>query len=197
MSKQQELRILRKFSRKEIGDFVYGYSVLPFSASLRQYASDNKLSIDTFKSMIAVSISHCIVDNNTVDILEQKAVLAAYKHFDDIQALSIQSVKKQYDGLRKQRKSFSFTDEEAIQLIIKYAFSPFPKREFCKREGITISLFDRTFLTGISTCLVADDIVSALQIKSILHTYDHSAVTSLYQKLWLTRKEYQETHQNT
>ena len=196
MSKQQQERILQKYSRREIGNFVFEYSNLPFGFSSRQYASYCKLGIDAFKAMIAISISHCIVDDKTVDILEQKAVLAAYKHHD-IQDLSMKSVKRQYDSLRANRKSFNFSDEETTDLIMKYAFSTLPKKDFCKAEGITIDLFDRTFVRGISSCLVTDDIVFSLQAKSTLHSSDTSSVEKLYQKLFQARNSYREAHKIT
>lgn len=196
MGKQQQERILQKYSRKEIGNFVFQYSSLPFDFSSRQYVSDCKLSIGAFKAMIAISISHCIVDDKTVDILEQKAVLAAYQHHD-IQDLSVKSVKRQYDNLRNYRKNFDFSDEETTDLIMKYALSPLTKKDFCKDEGVTIALFDRTFVRGISSCLVTDDIVSSLQAKSALHSSDPSSVERLYQKLFQARNSYREAHKIT
>ena len=196
MGKLQEDRVLQKYSRREIWNFVSEYSSLPFDFSSRQYASDCKLGIDAFKAMIAISISHCIVDDKTVDILEQKAVLAAYQHHD-IQDLSVKSVKRQYDNLRALRKNFNFSDEETTDLIMKYALSPLPKKDFCKVEGITIDLFDRTFVRGISSCLVTDDIVSSLQAKSTLHYSDTSSVEKLYQRLFQARNIYREAHKIT
>lgn len=196
MGKPQEERILQKYSRKEIGNFVSQYSSLPFDFSSRQYARNCNLGIDAFKAMIAISIIHCIVDDKTVDILEQKAVLAAYQHHD-IQDLSVKSVKRQYDNLRAHRKNFNFSDEETTALIMKYALSPLPKKDFCKDEGITIALFDRTFVRGISICLVTDDIVSSLQTKSALHSSDPSSVERLYQKLFQARSSYKEAHEIT
>lgn len=196
MGKLQENRVLQKYSRREIGNFVSRYSSLPFDFSSRQYASDCKLGIDAFKAMIAISISHCIVDDKTVDILEQKAALAAYQHHD-IQDLSVKSVKRQYDNLRAHRKNFNFSDEETTDLIMKYALSPLPKKDFCKVEGITIDLFDRTFVRGISICLVTDDIVSSLQTKSALHSSDPSSVKKLYQRLFQARNSYREAHKIT
>lgn len=193
---QLQERIFQKYSRKEIGNFVSEYANLPFDFSSRQYASGCKLGIDAFKAMIAISVSHCIVDDKTVDILEQKAVLAAYKHHD-IQDLSVKSVKRQYDGLRAHRKNFNFSDEETTTLIMKYAFSPLPKKDFCKDEWITLALFDRSFVRGISTCLVTDDIFSSLQAKSALHSSDPSSVKELYQRLLQARNTYRGEHKIT
>ena len=136
------------------------------------------------------------MDDKTVDILEQKAVLATYKHHD-IQDLSVKSVKRHYDSLRANRKSFNFSDEETTDLIMKYAFSTLPKKDFCKAEGITIDLFDRIFVRGISSCLVTDDIVFSLQAKSTLHSSDPSSVKKLYQRLYQARNSYREAHKIT
>lgn len=196
MDTMQENQILQDFSRKEIRDFVYGYAYLPFSFSLYQYIRGCHLETETFEAMISVSISHCIVPDKVVDILEQKAVLTAYQYSEALEN-SIMSVKTRYDYLRDCRKKFSFSDAEAIDLIEKYAFSPFSQKEFCKAEGITLYLFHRTFVRSICTCLVSDDIISRLQEKSFSQSADKSDVDKLYQILFQARSNYQQEHHIT
>lgn len=189
-------QILQNYSRKEIKDFVYGYACLPFSFSLYQYICGCNLEIETFESMISISISHCIVSDKIVDILEQKAVLTAYNYSETLES-SIRSVKTRYDNLRDCRKKFSFSNVEVMNLIVKYASSPFPQKEFCKTEGITLYLFHRSFVRGICTCLVSDNILSRLYEKSILHATDKSDVDNLYKILIQARSNYQQVHHIT
>lgn len=196
MTKLYEDLVLRKYSRTEIGDFVYAYAYLPFNLSLREYASDCKIGIDSAKAMIAVAVSHCIVSDKVVDTLEQKAVLAAYRH-TDIQQLAVKSVRDQYQALREHRKNFTFSDEETVNLIMKYAISPLSKKDFCEAEEITSQLFDRTLVKGIIHCLVDDDIVSSLQLKSLSQCSDSASVEKLYQNLLQARSKYREAHAST
>lgn len=196
MSKQYEELVLRKYSRAEIANFAFAYAYLPFNLSLREYASDCNIDIYSAKAMITIAISHCIVSDEVVDILEKKAILSAHNH-DDIQQLAVNSVRKQYRNLKADRKSFTFSEEKTVELIMKYASSPLSKKKFCESEDITPQLFDRTLVIGISNCLVDDDIVASLQAKSYLHTSNHSSVDQLYHRLFLTRSKYRETHQYT
>jgi len=195
MSKQYEDLVLRKYSRSEIGDFAFSYAYLPFNLSLRECVSDHRIGIDSAKAMIVIAISHCIVDDEVVNTLEKKAVLSAYHH-EDIQQLAISSIRKQYRDLRERRKNFTFSDEKAVELIVKYASSPLSKKDFCKSEDITSQLFDRTLVRGISNCLVDDAIVDSLQAKSYLYSSNPSSVEKLYQTLSQARSKYRETHQN-
>lgn len=193
MSKLYEDLVLRKYSRTEIGNFAYSYAYLPFNLTLREYSSDCNISIDMAKAMIVIAISHCIVSDDVVDALERKAVLSAYQHAD-IEQLAISTVRKQYRSLREQRKSFTFSDEETVNLIVRYASSNLSKKDFCEAEDIIPQLFDRTLVRGIVNCLVSDDIVVSLQNKSYLYCSDKDSVDKLYQLLSLARSKYLDAH---
>lgn len=193
MSKILEERVRQKFLRSQILDFVTKYALLPFSDSLEEYSKDHDVSTDTAKAMIAVAISDCIVEDDVVNVLERKAVMSAYMHKDKL-ALSISSINKKYQRLKEARKNFRFSDDETVDVIMQYTTSPFSKKEFCKKGGITLRLFGTTMKIGISRCLVPDDVVQRLYQKSLSNAFNTSAVKVLYEKLWKAREEYQKLH---
>jgi len=183
------------FSRREIYKFVTLYCFSPLTFSLEECAKFYKISKWMAKQLIYTSISECIVEDNVVEILSQKAYQSACEHAykKGIPNAPI-STQVKYEKLKKARKSFNFSDEQAIEIALLYAVSPLSKHHFCEENGLTKTLFDRTIQRVIIENLVSDDIVYDLEDKSLNSSSNSVAVTALFEKLWKARMRYKQEH---
>ena len=186
---------LKDFSRLEIYDFVIEYALSPLCTSLEECAKSYGISQYMAKKLVYKAISDCIVDDNVVDILADKAQRSASKHaYDEGICQAPFSTYQKYQSLKEERKNFTIPQEDGIKLVIEYAASPLSKETFCEKNAISKTLFDRTFVQVISNCLVADDIVKSLYRKAFEASRNPYKVNKLFEKLWKARKQFQKSH---
>ncbi|MCI9177784.1 MAG: hypothetical protein HFJ28_04330 [Clostridia bacterium] len=183
------------FSRKEIYDFVMTYCFSPLFSTLEELALSYDISKQTAKSLIYTAIAECIVEDDAVNILCQKAYQRAFMHSCQDKVYKAPSATYgKYEELKKLRKSFCFSDEQITEIILLYLTSSFDKTHFCTDYPMTKALFDRTLKKAIIHGLVSDDVVEDLYQKALSFSKDSSRVNALFEKLRKARLQYQEQH---
>lgn len=183
------------FSRKEIYDFIMTYCFSPLFSTLEELAASYNISKQTAKKLIYRSIQDCIVENDVVDILCDKAYHSAFLHAcQDGISKAPSSTYNKYETLKKNRKLFCLSDEECTGVAISYLVSPLNKADFCKQYPMTKALLDRTLKKVIIEGLISDNIVEDLHQKALSFSSNPASVDTLFEKLLKARAEYQKQH---
>ncbi len=176
------------FSRQEVFDFVtHYYSGHPYD-SLKSLAEFYGISMYMAKQLIYRSIGECIVDDDVVEWLYQKACSSAFVHSykDKIYKAPLTTHTK-YESLKQQRQAYLFPDDICIDIAVMYAFSPLSKEPFCKENYMTKALFDRILKHVIIHNLISDDFVDDLQEKALQTAIFQPKVYNLFTTLWELR----------
>ena len=186
------------FSRKEIYDFIMTYCFSPLFRTLEELALSYDISKQTAKSLIYTSICECIVEDDAVDILCQKAYQSAFMHSCQDKVYKAPSAAyDKYEELKELRKSFCLSDEQSTEIAMLYLTSSFDKAGFCTDYPMTKALFDRTLKKVITQGLVSDSVVEDLYQKALSFSKDPSRVNALFEKLKEARLNYQKQHIET
>lgn len=183
-------RYFSDYSRRDIQNFVMTYCYSPLYDSLEECAESYHISTDMAKKFIYAAISKCIVEDDVVEILREKSYRSAIRHaYQEGIHSAPQSSYRKYSNLNLERKLFSFSDTEALEVTLMYATSPLDKSEFCSSNGMTKSIFDQTLKRAIVENLISDDLVTDLQNKALSFASDPDVVNQFFEKLWKQRKE--------
>lgn len=181
------------FSRKEVYQFVIDYVDCPLFNTLEDCATSYNISTRIAKQLIYRAVAECIVEDNIVDILCNKAYQSAFQHACQEQIHKApHSAYVKYEQLKKVRQSFCLTDEQSVEIVILYIASPLNKKLFCEENAITRALFDRTLKIAIIHRLISDDMVEDLREKALYTSSSTSSVNSLFESLKLARANYQQ-----
>lgn len=183
-------RYLSDYSRREIQNFIMTYCYSPLYGSLEECAKSYGISTNMAKKFIYAAISKCMVEDDVAEILRQKSYLSAMKHaYQDGIHSAPQSSYRKYSNLNLERKLFSFSDAEALEIALMYAASPLDKSEFCRKNAMTKAIFDKTLKKAIVENLFSDDLVTDLQNKALSFASDPDVVNQFFENLWRQRKE--------
>lgn len=157
-------RTAKQFSRKKIWEIATQYANTESAYSRDYYSREYSISYGTFYSLLERAVIESIVDEETVQKMAKKAGNnAAAKAGEEARQRS----EKHYAYLLLKRKVYMFPKVEAVEYTIKYAYSAYDKKSFCKANFIDTKLFDRTVYKVVLENWVSDEVVSKLKEKSL------------------------------
>lgn len=157
-------RTVKDFSRKELHDLAVRYANSDTEFSHSYYEKEFGVSKETFYNALKKAVVENIVDNATVKKMAKKA---AYNSFCKAGTGGRKRSERYYEHLIQKRKIYMLPKKETVDLTTKYSESALTKEEFCMKNYITTSLFDRTLVKATADCWVSDEVFAALREKSL------------------------------
>lgn len=176
---------VKDFSRARLYTVAFRYATSEYDFSHSYFEREYEISKSTFYSILQKAVIENIVPDA---IVEKMAKKAAYNSFLKAGKPGRQRSENYYRFLRQKRKVYMLPKEKAIDITVRYAESKLAKKEFCKRNYLTQTLFDRTLLKAIVGNWISDDIFEKLRRKSIQKNSKRD-VTEFWEKLARFRNE--------
>ena len=157
-------RTAKNFSRKKIWEIATEYANTVDAYSRDYYSREYGISYSTFYTLLERAVIESIVDEETVQNMARKAGNnAAGKAGEGARRRS----EKHYEYLLLKRNMYILPKTEAMEYTIKYAYSAYDKRIFCKENYIGTKLFNRTVYKAVLENWVSDEVVIKLKEKSL------------------------------
>lgn len=162
-TKGRSFTVVKKSMRtdKEFKDFCksiaeeYGNSKGEFARSY--FTKQYDISISCYYKILETAIIRNWVSDEIVEKMEEKA-LENQKVNSSVAGLS---TRKHYAEMRRKRQEYIislYLEREIEELATKFAYSSLSKKEFAKKEGISIKTLDQLLEKSIVEAIV-DDIV--------------------------------------
>jgi len=176
----------KQFSRKEVWEVATRYATSKYSHN--DFEEEYQSSRSSFYTVLDRAVIENIVDSDTVGLMEARA-----KYNSEVKAGKPGEIRseKHYSYLKKKRKEYMLSKEEAIKITITYAESPYSKKQFCRRIHISEQLLDRTIYKSIIDNWVSDEVVMLLKVKSLKLNGGEATI-----KFWEQLKSYREYNAN-
>jgi len=173
------------FSRKKIWEIASQYARTEAEYSRDYFSREYAISYSTFYTLLERAVVESIVDEQTVLQMAKKAANnAAAKAGTGAKQRSADH----YKHLILKRKVYMLPKIEAMEFTVKYAYSAYDKKTFCKENFIDTKLFDRTLYKAIIDNWVTFEVVEKIKTKSIQNNGAEN-VSAFWEQLLAFRNE--------
>lgn len=130
------------------------------------FTKEYDITVKCYYKILETAIVYNWVSEETVEKMEEKALRNQKAHASTAGL----STRKHYARIRLKRNNYIvslYSEKEIEDLATNFAYSPLSKKEFAKKEGITIKILDLLLKKAIVEAIVDDIVFNAIRQRSV------------------------------